>query len=156
MTDKAAEVKENIKEKIHSVNPPQHAPTPEKIASPLVTLSSHTDPYPHYFMCAATLIGSGYAHQYLKQPRTALVAAAIGAAYGVAGAAIHGGNHRAGYSIASLASVALVGTSGPKAWAAKEPLHAALASLGAVSTAGNTLKLYQIDKGRPRELEMRK
>ncbi|CAG8453678.1 13715_t:CDS:2 [Cetraspora pellucida] len=153
---KIAEIKEDVKSSTPSVNTPPNSSTTEKAAAPLATLSTLFDPYPHYFMSAATLLGSGYAYQYLKQPRTAAIAAVIGAAYGAAGYFIQKNDFSMGYNIATLASIGLVVVSGPTAWATKDAYHVALGSLGAVSLAGNALKIYQVRTGLPRNLDIKR
>ncbi|CAJ0753953.1 6681_t:CDS:2 [Entrophospora sp. SA101] len=80
----------------------------EKISAPLTTLSSHSDPYPHYFMTFA------------------------------------------------MASFGLLATSGPQARATKDVYHVALASLGAISAVSNSLKVYQLRTGKPKDLDNRR
>ncbi|CAG8527365.1 11206_t:CDS:2 [Racocetra fulgida] len=130
---KIAEIKEDVESSTPSVNTPSHSSVAEKSAAPFTTASTLFDPYPHYFMSAAS---SGYAYQYFKQPRTAAIVAAIGAAY--------------------AASIGLVVVSGPTAWATKDAFHVALGSLGAISLAGNALKMYQVRTGFPRNLEIKR
>ncbi|RHZ87765.1 hypothetical protein Glove_30g34 [Diversispora epigaea] len=160
MNDKVNEIKENVKSSMPSaptqVQQPPDVSLPEKVASPMSTISAHYDPYPHYFMSAASFVGAGYAHQYMKQPKFAAIAAIIGVAYGAAGYMIHSDKYsKWGYGVASVASVALMATSGPAAWAAKDPYHVALASLGAFSTAGNIMNVYKLETGKPREMEVK-
>ncbi|CAG8478585.1 1427_t:CDS:2 [Diversispora eburnea] len=157
MSDKVNEIKENVKSAMPSapaqVQQPPDVSLPEKIASPMSTISAHYDPYPHYFMSAASFVGAGYAYQSMKQPKTAAIAAIIGAAYGAAG--IQSGDTAL---LLVMASVALIATSGPAAWAAKDPYHSyhvALASLGSVSTAANIMNVYKLETGKPREMEVK-
>ncbi|CAG8504614.1 15050_t:CDS:2 [Dentiscutata erythropus] len=154
--EKINEVKEDVKSSTPSVDPPPNSSNAEKAGGSITTVSSHFDPYPHYFMSFATLLGGGYAFQCLRQPRTAAIAAALGVAYGAAGYLIHKNDYNAGYNVATLASVGLIATSGPAAWAAKDAYHVALGSLGAISLATNTLKIYQLRTGLPRDLEVRR
>ncbi|RIB16834.1 hypothetical protein C2G38_2188925 [Gigaspora rosea] len=158
--EKIGEVKDNVKEDVKSSTPSVHLPPnssdAEKVGAPLATLSSHFDPYPHYFMSFATLIGSGYAYQCLRQPRTAVIATAIGVAYGAAGYLIHKNDFSTGYNVATLASLGLIVTSGPAAWAAKDAYHVALGSLGAISLASNALKVYQVRTGLPRNIDIKR
>ncbi|KAG9301095.1 hypothetical protein G9A89_012478 [Geosiphon pyriformis] len=136
--------------------PDPNAPKTEKAAATLATVSSEVDPMPHIFMASACTVGAGYAYQYLRQPRTAAIAAAIAAGYAGAAYMINNNQVHTGYYIASLASIGLLAATGPKAYAIKDPYHVSLASLGAISTVGNTLKTYQIKTGKPREYNMRK
>ena len=52
----------------------------------------------------------------------------------------------------TVASLGLLAACGPSAYVIKDPFNVSLASLAAISTAGNTLKAYQQWMGRPREL----
>nr|CAG8433055.1 9196_t:CDS:2 [Entrophospora candida] len=117
----------------------------EKISAPLTTLSSHSDPYPHYFMTLASI----YAYQYLRQPRTAAVAGVIAAVYAIGGYNIQNDNEK------TVASFGLLATSGPQARATKDVYHVALASLGAISAVSNSLKVYQLRTGKPKDLDVR-
>ena len=48
--DNVQDVKDNVQETLPSVQyPDPNAPAREKAAAGLATLSSHSDPYPHYF-----------------------------------------------------------------------------------------------------------
>ncbi|CAI2178636.1 18711_t:CDS:2 [Funneliformis geosporum] len=152
-------------------HPDPNASAGEKASSAMATLSSHSDPYPHYFMATFSGIGAMYAHRYMNQPKTAAVAGAIAVAYAASGYLINKGNHNMGYNIATctrhfhlilfkcnrmMTSLGLLATSGPSAFATKDAFHVAMTSLGAVSTAGNSLKWYQLKTGKPRELEVNK
>ncbi|CAH1764514.1 4230_t:CDS:2 [Entrophospora sp. SA101] len=110
----------------------------EKISAPLTTLSSHSDPYPHYFMTFASM-----------QPRTAAVAGIIAAVYAIGGYNIQNDNEK------TVASFGLLATSGPQARATKDVYHVALASLGAISAVSNSLKVYQLRTGKPKDLDVR-
>jgi len=52
----------------------------------------------------------------------------------------------------AVASLGLLAACGPSAYVIKDPFNVSLASLAAISTAGNTLKAYQQWMDRPREL----
>ncbi|CAG8439058.1 5778_t:CDS:2 [Ambispora leptoticha] len=136
--------------------PDPNAPKVEKAAGGFASLSSEVDPTPHAFMTAVCAAGAGYAYQYMKQPRTAAVAAGVSAAYAGSTYLLYHGQHQMGYWVASLASIGLLAFTGPRAFAHKDPFNVSLASLAALSTVGNTLKTYQQRTGRPREFIMHK
>ena len=127
----------------------------EKTGAPLTTLSNRSDPYPHYFMTLATTLGSGYAYKYLRQPRTAAMAGVIAAVYAIGGYNIQNDNEKTGYTLGTLASFGLLATSGPQARATKDVYHVALASLGAISAVSNSLKVYQLRTGKPKDLDVK-
>ncbi|CAG8609924.1 1023_t:CDS:2 [Paraglomus occultum] len=133
-------------------HPDPNANKTEKTAAPLATLSSEADPYPHIFMSAATGFGSGYAYYSLKQPRLAAISAAVAAAYAYGAYLIDNRQYKRGYTVSSIASLGLLAACGPTAYVVKDPFNVSFASLGAISTAANTLKAYQQWTGRPREL----
>ncbi|CAG8546346.1 6880_t:CDS:2 [Funneliformis caledonium] len=146
----------NTEIKASAQHPDPNASVGEKASSAMATLSSHADPYPHYFMSAFSGMGAVYAHRNMNQPKTAAVAGVIALAYAASGYLINKGNHTMGYNIATLTSLGLLATSGPSAFATKDAFHVAMTSLGAVSTAGNSLKWYQLKSGKPRDLEINK
>ena len=55
-----------------------------------------------------------------------------------------------GYDIASLASLTLIGLTGPVAWRTGESYSTVLATLGGISSLGNVLKSYQCRTGKPK------
>ncbi|CAI2177517.1 14306_t:CDS:2 [Funneliformis geosporum] len=139
-------------------HPDPNASAGEKASSAMATLSSHSDPYPHYFMATFSGIGAMYAHRYMNQPKTAAVAGAIAVAYAASGYLINKGNHNMGYNIATCTRHfhLILFKCNRMTFATKDAFHVAMTSLGAVSTAGNSLKWYQLKTGKPRELEVNK
>ncbi|RUS25358.1 hypothetical protein BC938DRAFT_472286 [Jimgerdemannia flammicorona] len=131
---------------------PQNQSTAEKVASPLVALSSRTDPYPHFFMSGACAIGSYYAYNAMKNNQLALIAGGIAAAYAYAGYLLGRGDEQLGYNLATATSLALVAATGPKALQAKDPFNVSMASLGGLSSLGNFVKAYQQRTGKPAEI----
>jgi hypothetical protein len=65
------------------------------------------------------------------------------------------GDPKTGYDLGSIASLGLTAWAGPAAKRSGDALMAGMAALGAVSSAGNLVKSYEMRTGRPRELEMR-
>jgi hypothetical protein len=65
------------------------------------------------------------------------------------------GDPKTGYDLGSIASLALTAWAGPAAKRSGDALMAGMAALGAVSSAGNLVKSYEMRTGKPRELEMR-
>jgi len=53
----------------------------KKAAAPLATISSHTDPYPHYLMAGACGGAAYHSYANLNNPRMAAIKLAFGAAY---------------------------------------------------------------------------
>lgn len=65
------------------------------------------------------------------------------------------GDPKTGYDLGSIASLGLTAWAGPAAKRSGDALMAGMAALGAVSSAGNLVKSYEMRTGKPRELEMR-
>ncbi|GBF93116.1 hypothetical protein Rsub_05845 [Raphidocelis subcapitata] len=124
----------------------------QKAASPLATVSSHTDPWPHYIMSGAC--GGAAYHQYAKMnnPRMAGITLAVGAAYLWAGRMLVNGNPRLGYDLGLITSLGLVALAGPRASSTGETASTVMASLGGVSAITNLIKSYQTRTGKPKEL----
>ncbi|KAI9142369.1 hypothetical protein BKA69DRAFT_1124049 [Paraphysoderma sedebokerense] len=125
-----------------------------RTAAPLATLSSHSDPMPHFFMAGACGVGSAYAYNKLANPRTAGIAALCSLGYLYAGQQISKGEYRMGYDVGTITSIALTAATGPRAYHSGESYHVALSALGGISSLGNLLKSYQMRTGKPRELKM--
>lgn len=82
-----------------------------------------------------------------------MIKAAFGAAYLVSGRLLATGDPKTGYDLGSITSLGLTAWAWPRA--ASSALMAGFAGLGAISSAGNLVKSYEMRTGKPRELEMR-
>ncbi|KAJ3080624.1 hypothetical protein HK102_002929 [Quaeritorhiza haematococci] len=133
--------------------PSENKSRTEQAAAGLSTLSSRVDPFPHYVV--AGLCGAGGVWAYsLKNPNAALAAGGLAALFTYAGAKLNRGEVRAGYDVGSVASLALLALTGPRAYRTKDAYYVAMASLGGVSSVGNMLKSYQVRTGKPKDLEI--
>eukprot|EP00877_Chromochloris_zofingiensis_P009254 jgi/Chrzof1/4582/Cz14g19040.t1 len=126
----------------------------EQAAAPLATVSSHSDPWPHYLMSAATG-GAAVASYMRNDPRSAMIKAGIAAAYIAAGRMLVTGNPTLGYDLGTITSITLTAVSWPKAKAG-DALATGIAALGGISTMTNGIKSYQMRTGKPKEMEYRR
>lgn len=130
---------------------PQDQPASAQAAAPLASLSSEVDPAPHYIMSAACAGGAGWAYSRLNNPRAAAVAGGFSLLYLFAGRLLAQGHDRLGYDVGTVASLGLVATSGPAAWATGEAYATAMTTLGGMSSVANFVKSYQMRTGKPHE-----
>ncbi|WIA33908.1 hypothetical protein OEZ86_007007 [Tetradesmus obliquus] len=124
----------------------------EKVAAPIATVASHSDPWPHYLMSGACGASAAYAYGSLNNPRMAAIKAGLGLAYLWAGRQLVTGNPQLGYDVGSITSLALVGVAGPRARATSEMSSVAMAALGGISSVSNVIKSYQMRTGKPKEM----
>ncbi|KXZ49720.1 hypothetical protein GPECTOR_20g577 [Gonium pectorale] len=124
----------------------------QRTSSPMATLSSHLDPYPHYIMSGACAGGGIYAYNMLRNPRIAATAGAFSLAYLFAGRLLVTGHPQLGYDIGTITSIGLLATAVPAARATGDAYSVAMSALGGVSAAANLLKSYQQRTGMPHEM----
>ncbi|GIL95791.1 hypothetical protein Vretimale_1723, partial [Volvox reticuliferus] len=74
----------------------------KRASSPIATLSSHVDPYPHYIMSGACAGGGLYAYNTMKNPRVAALAGGFSLAYLFAGRLLVTGHPQLGYDIGTI------------------------------------------------------
>lgn len=134
---------------------PQDQPPSAKAAAPLAALSSEIDPAPHYIMSAACAGGAGWAYSRMNNPRAAAVAGGFSLLYLFAGRLLAQGHDRLGYDLGTAASVGLLATAGPTAYATGEAYVTTMATLGGVSGIANFIKSYQMRTGKPHEASVK-
>lgn len=132
---------------------PGNQSLPEKVASPVATLSSSVDPWPHYIMSGACAGAGAYSYTRMNNPRVAAIAGGFSLAYLFAGRLLVQGHERLGYDIGTVTSLGLVATALPAARATGDTYSVTMAALGGVSSLANVLKSYQMRTGKPHEMQ---
>ncbi|GLC44276.1 hypothetical protein PLESTB_000760100 [Pleodorina starrii] len=124
----------------------------KQAASPVATLSSHVDPYPHYIMSGACAGGGLYAYNTMRNPRVAALAGGFSLAYLFAGRLLATGHPQLGYDIGTITSIGLLATAVPAARATGDAYSVAMSALGGISGVANVIKSYQQRTGLPHEM----
>jgi hypothetical protein len=132
---------------------PSKDTTGEKALSPITTVASHVDPYPHWIMSGACVAGSYWTYARMANPRLAWLVGACGLGYAVAAQQIAMGKEKLGHDVATIASVGLLAVTGKKAWEGTEAHMTALGALATISGIGNITKSYQLRTGHPHDLK---
>jgi uncharacterized membrane protein (UPF0136 family) len=128
----------------------------QKAAAPLATLSSHSDPWPHYIMSGACGASAIYNYSNVNNPRLAAIKLAFAGAYLWAGRMLVTGNPTLGYDVGTFTSAGLLAVAYPRAQATSEAASVIMATLGGLSTVTNLIKSYEMRTGKPRELEYKR
>ncbi|MEW5316476.1 MAG: hypothetical protein WDW38_007848 [Sanguina aurantia] len=129
---------------------PKDQPPLAQAASPIVSLSSSMDPFPHFIMTGACGLGALYS--YKINPRISAAAAGFALAYFSAGRMLTTGHEQSGYDLGTITSLGLV-ASAYTAAKQKDSYGVAMAALGGVSAVANVLKSYQLRTGTPKEMQ---
>ncbi|KAG2488772.1 hypothetical protein HYH03_012769 [Edaphochlamys debaryana] len=124
----------------------------KRAASPVATLSSHVDPWPHYIMSGACAGAGLYSYNTMRNPRVAGFAGLFSLSYLFAGRLVITGYPQLGYDIGTLTSAGLLATAIPAARATGDAYSVAMSALGGISAAANLIKSYQQRTGLPKEM----